>query len=380
MSMASRRPTCGRSAGPRAKAPNGGCLWAAILMLCSAPQPAPAAESALLQLQVAGQRLEGTAAAWSDTRVLFLSRSGFLHDFSPQEAADYRLLSPGFRPYSPSEMRGALHREFGAAFEVSGTGSYLVVHPAGEKDRWADRFENLSRSFVHYFTTRGMQPTPPPFPLVAVVFPAREEFVKYVQRTDGAAPSDGIVGLYSLQTNRVLLYDVTQGSGGANWHQNASTIIHEATHQLAFNTGIHSRLAMPPRWAGEGLAMLFEAPGVWDPVRHPDAHDRVNRDRLASFRQFVRGEWPAGSLTRLLQQPDRLFTSTPERAYAEAWALTYFLSETEPVKYLQYLRRTAARAPLQRYSAQHQLREFTDVFGTDLTMLEARLLRFLEGL
>ena len=70
----------------------------------------------------------------------------------------------------------------------------------------------------------------------------------------------------------------------------------------------------------------------------------------------------------------------PAAAYPEAWALTYFLSETDPAKYLEYLARTAAREPLKDYSASEQLKEFTDVFGTDLKLLEARYLRYINQL
>ena len=50
-----------------------------------------------------------------------------------------------------------LQREFGRAFDVSGTGQYLVVHPAGQRDRWADRFEQLYRSMIHYLTARRFE-------------------------------------------------------------------------------------------------------------------------------------------------------------------------------------------------------------------------------
>ena len=277
-------------------------------------------------------------------------------------------------------MRGQLLREFGDHYDVSGTGNYLVVHPVGERDRWAPRFEALFRSFVHYFSVRGARPATPEFPLVAVVLPSQRDFVEYVQRNDGRVPS-GVVGFYSPQSNRVLLYDVTHGQDpDADWQRNATTIIHEATHQMAFNTQIHSRLAVPPRWAGEGLAMLFEAPGVWDPQRYPLAKDRLNPARLSQFREYLNTQRPAGSLPLFIQNTERVFAVAPAAAYPEAWALTFFLSETEPTKYLRYLARTAAREPLKEYTASDQLQEFTDVFGTDLKMLEARFLRFIKQL
>lgn len=353
-----------------------GIAWAAML---SSALNSPGADQTTVQLELGGTRIEGTPVAWSNERVLLLSRNGFLWQFAPEQAQDYRVTSPHFRPCSQSEMRGQLLREYGKQFEVSGTGNYLVVHPAGERDLWAQRFEELYRSFIHYFSVRGLRPAAPAFPLVAVVFPSQRAFADYVAQIAGTAPAPGIVGFYSPLTNRILLYDVARGGpADADWRQNASTIIHEATHQMAFNSGIHSRVALPPRWVGEGLAMLFEAPGVWDAQQHALAKDRINEPRLAMFRQYASGQRAEGSLPRFLQDSDRLFSTAPAAAYCEAWALTFFLSETEPAKYLRYLSRTAAREPLHVYTAKEQLEEFTDVFGSNLKLLEARYLRFIR--
>ena len=60
--------------------------------------------------------------------------------------------------------------------------------------------------------------------------------------------------------------------------------------------------------------------------------------------------------------------------------MTFFLSEKEPARYLKYLNLTARREPLKKYSSAAQLKEFTDVFGSDLKMLEARFLRFIQQL
>jgi len=39
--------------------------------------------------------------------------------------------------------------------------------------------------------------------------------------------------------------------------QTVSTIVHEATHQIAFNCGLHTRLSDCPVWFSEGIAMYF---------------------------------------------------------------------------------------------------------------------------
>ena len=67
-------------------------------------------------------------------------------------------------------------------------------------------------------------------------------------------------------------------------------------------------------------------------------------------------------------------------AYAEAWALTYFLAETEPRKYAAYLQRTAARPNFTTYSLTERLQDFTAIFGQNLPMLEARWLRFIADI
>ncbi|MFO7907463.1 MAG: DUF1570 domain-containing protein [Planctomycetota bacterium] len=332
-----------------------------------------------IELTLNGESFQGTPVSWNSSRVLFLARNGFLLDFAPTEPNQFQQVSPHFRPWSQQDMRGQLLKEFGRDFEVSGTGNYLVVHPRGEADRWPRRFDALYRSFVHYFTVRGMTPAAPEFPLVAVVFHSRKEFLEHANRS-GSRVGRGILGYYSPRTNRVMIHDLDRGgSEDENWSMNAKTVIHEATHQLAFNTHIHSRVAEPPRWVAEGLAMMFETPGVWDPHYHPHRKDRVNPTRLEAFRQYAPRR-PQESLAPFVSQSAREFGRTPAVSYAQAWAFSFFLSEREPAKYMEYLKKTASRQPLKTYTNAERLKEFTTVFGQDLGMLEARFLRFIEEL
>jgi hypothetical protein len=77
---------------------------------------------------------------------------------------------------------------------------------------------------------------------------------------------------------------------------------------------------------------------------------------------------------------DRPFQASPAAAYAEAWTLTFYLTETRPAQYAAYLARTAARSPRERDTAAQRTADFTAVFGDNWRMLEARLLRFMEEL
>lgn len=353
------------------------CLLILLLAFSAAPLRGENNLNMTLEADVNGKKLSGRPLSWSDDRVYLLERDGRLAEFRPEEAKNFKKASGNFHGYSAGEMRLALERELGDKLEVTGTGHYLVAHPRGQGEQWAERFEDLYRSFVHYFSVRGFQVQEPQFPLVAIVWNKQADFVRYAQ-SEGAAVGPGVLGYYSPTSNRITLFDSTS-KNDKNWQQNASTIIHEATHQTAFNTGVHSRFGLPPRWVGEGLGTLYEAPGLWDPRTYTQQSDRINRGRLAQFRQYLASGRPSGAFLEIINS-DRQFQTNPAAAYAEAWALTFFLSETEPRKYNQYLAKTAALPPFGEYPAARRLADFTSVFGSDLKMLEANYLRFIEGL
>ncbi len=346
------------------------CLWAASLT--------NAAEWTM-QLDLHGRSLEGKAIWWNDSKVYFLERNGRLWDFGIREPKNFRKTSSAFRGHSMSEMRGQLMREFGNHFEVSGTRHYLVVHPAGQRDLWAQRFEDLYRSFVHYFSVRGFRPRDPQFPLVAVVFHRQSDYLKYSAQ-NGTRVSANMLGYYSLVSNRVILYDRSTGQASqSNWEKNAAVIIHEATHQTGFNTGVHNRFTPQPRWLVEGVGMMFEARGVWDSHRYSSRSDRIHQGRLRQFKAFAGSRRRKDSIANLVSS-DRQFKIDGAGAYSESWALSFYLAETQPRKYFQYLAKIAARPYFTEYRAPDRLRDFTNAFGGNLVMLDAQLLRFIGSL
>jgi hypothetical protein len=346
------------------------------LLLCASSSVACAQEP-LFQLSIDGQQYDGTPLRYNAQQVFFLTRSGRLLEFAPDQAKDFAPAEGKFRSYTAAEMRGQLLREFGSAFDVSGGGKFLVVHPAGQQDVWAPRFEQLQRSFAQYFAARGLRTPEPRFPLVAVVFARQADFARYAT-ADGNHASGNMLGYYSPATNRIAMYDITAGRNNVDWTTNAETIIHEALHQAAFNGGLHNRFGQTPRWVAEGLGTLFEARGVWNSRQFTTAADRVNRGQLESFRRYLPRR-KSSALPELISS-DRAFNADVQGAYAEAWALTFFLSETEPKKYFQYLQKTAAAKSFEAYPAPQRLRDFTEVFGSNWEMLNVRMLRHIAAI
>jgi hypothetical protein len=334
-------------------------------------QGAPAAEF-MFRARVDGRLLEGKPLWYNHEHIVLLNRDGQRFDFHPKQVKEQVKTSPRFFGYSQAEMKSVLQQEFGKQFDVSTTRHYIVVHPAGERDMWAQRFEDLYNRFNHYFRIRGFSLSEPPYPLVAIVYRDQAEYLKHSSSTTG------VLGHYDPNSNRVLMFDATKDAG-YDWSENAATIIHEATHQTANNVGIHQRFAEVPRWLVEGLATMFEARGVWNAQYDRSREDRVNRGRLLDFRTYAAGRRQSDSL-QLLLSSDHPFRTDATSAYAEAWALSFYLCETRPREYAAYLAKTASRAPFSSYSAAERMADFQDIFGNEMRMLDVKFLRFIEEL
>ena len=210
--------------------------------------------------------------------------------------------------------------------------------------------------------------------MVAIVYRNRDDYYRAAS-ANGTDLPPGMLGHYDNKTNRVHLFDVTAGNKNGNWSENAATIIHEATHQTAFNTGIHNRFADQPRWLVEGLATMFEASGVWNSQSYHSLKDRINTGRLADFRAGLKKRKP-GTLASLVAS-DQLFRTDGAAAYAESWALVLFLCETRPRQLAEYFLKTAARADFSSYFAAQRVSDFAECFGSDLKQLEANFLAWM---
>ena len=336
-------------------------------------QPAPF----MMQANVAGKPIDGQPLKWDDESMSLLGRDGALYEFNPADAKKARRYGKGFVGYNSQELQAKLRDEFPRSFEITSTPHFVVVHPAGPWRAWGDRLESLYRSFTHYMSVRGMRMTEPLTPLVAVVFRTQEDYYRHAAAGGNPLPP-GVLGHYEPDSNRVYLFDIEQKDGDPDWSENAATIIHEATHQTANNVGVHSRFAEQPRWLVEGLAMMFEARGVWDNASLMQQKDRVNRGRLEDFKKIASSrpkEWMP-----LLIASDKPFQYLPGEAYAEAWALTFFLCETRPQEYSNYLARVASRPAFSKYGAKERLADFKAAFGSDLELLSAQMQRYIESL
>lgn len=334
--------------------------WLLVLGFC--PLPVRGQDFRELEVRTQNGAIRGLPISWGSDLVLMLRSDGWLSEFPTREVVEHRLTDRTFRPAQAEEMSRLLQAELGPEYRTAVAGPFLIVAPGPSLPVWSERFLALYDGFRNYCATRQIDLRQPAFLMPAIVFRTRQEFDNYSQRY-GHNITASTLGYYSLITNRIALYEFSSADNNREFFPTASTLIHEATHQAAYNTGIHDRLAEQPLWMIEGLAMLFEAPGVYDSGRHQQPEMRVNKTRLLGFRQFFPDAQSVSDALPILVTDDTYFERDPDRAYCLAWALTYFLSERYDSKYSTYLRSVAGRGAGSVYSAGERFLEFEASFG-----------------
>lgn len=352
-------------------------LTSAFLFARPATAPAGSPSSATVEIKLPDRTLVGEPLKWSKQRIYLLDRSGWLHTFSPSDVTDYRKVSDRFTPYSASGFRASLFRELGSKYSLTATTHFLCT----EKE-WGEQLEDLYGSFTHFFAVRKFHIEKPQLPMAFIVCSDMGLFNVYSGQTNGLSPTE-IRGHYSRLSNRAVIYRGFLRFEQERLHSKEevvdtallSTVIHEGTHHIAYNTGVHNRYCPPPLWVYEGLASLFEAPGIHAPSQHRTLESRINRHRLRHYQEYV---LPTQSPERLknLIASDPLIAS--QDFHSLAWAYTFYLSEMRPSEYAKYVAATASGKRFAAKSRQQRLAEFTRVFGSDWSLLNGRFNGFMK--
>lgn len=308
---------------------------------------------------------------------LIMGRDGALHTIDhSQRKTHLRVADEPFRVASAIEMRNGLQAEFGRDFEVIATPSFLVVQPRGRGKRWPVMFEQSHRSFSEYMRRRGVQVREGRFPMVAVVLPdARAMYAEFDRL---GLEVSRVAGLYSNRCNRVMTHD------GGQLESIVATVRHEAAHQSAFNTGVHSRVNDTPSWITEGIGQMFEPATLATGMTSVHIIDRANLESLDRLAQqgYLSDPEMLHSLVQEIILVDQPFKDADRvhDAYAMAWGMMFYLSEREPGRFAEMLNFTATRPPFINYSRSQRQIDFERVMDQDTRTFSLRLLSFLRNM
>jgi hypothetical protein len=265
--------------------------------------------------------------------------------------------------YTAEELAQRLRTEFDAQRLVTKVESPFVIalvaaRPVDQRSarRWnaqlkrAMRFlHGMQKGFIDFAKDAQVELSEPKFPFVVVIFEDDDEFNRHVAvQTDGQGLSaEKIASFYDLLTNRLALR--------LRECRRFTTPLHEAIHQQAHNRGLLTRLAPVPAWFNEGLATGFEGDGE----RVKSGPQSLNRKYAAIALQAQTTSW-----TDIVRQ-DTAFQGDilAGEAYAQAWALHWWLYTRHRDRYRALLRDYSQLEPLTEVSPDDRQRRFEEIVG-----------------
>lgn len=400
-----------------------------------APETSRAGQPAI-ELRLGDRAIEGRIVDKGKGWCVLYDRNGVMHSIDLDKVTRFKKVSSNFQPHSFNTLRTMLLKEFGKDFEVATSRHYVVCAPRGRSRTYCDLFEQTWRRFHMYFAIRGFRMDDPEFPMLAVVLKDRKSFLDYA-RKENAGVDSSILGYYWSTHNRVIMFEDQKSRAAIPGHLRATeerlvadslrgthspaeqlqaalrlenqawdfafgaatamapdegsladiaaragintdlreTLVHEATHQLGYNLGLHNRTGRNSKWIVEGLATVFETPGMETHATDRDAKKRVNEGWLYGFRKFIDGKRPEAFLETFIRD-DRFFETSMSNAYAQAWALSFWLIETRPRAYATFLQKMASADVAKRLTPDTRVRLFKEAFGDNLILLDAEMLRY----
>jgi len=333
----------------------------------------------------------GRIVARNDAGQLLLEEpSGRLHSHTIKPTDTLTELQQPFQRLTADEMAAHLLNETGAGFRIHRTDNFLICSDASDlyTDFCSRLLQRVATGYQEFFEGSEVRIQDTPADLPVIIFRNSETFQAFAKQQHPTTDFSDVPGYYSVRDNQMLIAAV---SGDREFRTNPQllrelrkktrqieTIVHEAIHQLAFNTGLQVRYADNPLWLSEGLAVYFEhAAGrgteLWV---QPGG---VNRIHLPGFKAASASGRLRLSLSQLISS-DASFQSADQLAdaYAESWALTYYLVRSDRQAFDKYLSALQNRKPLEAVDATTRLREFEAATGASLAEIEERLVKYMS--
>jgi Protein of unknown function (DUF1570) len=262
--------------------------------------------------------------------------------------------------------------------------------------------EAMYSVFFEHFRQKGFEVKEPEGKLAVAIFDSQAGFEAYLSRK----VSPLIRGFYQIDTNRFVMYDYGQNDAYVSLQRradrqgskidglfdrqrylesvhrrtqdfrndaNTSTVMHEVSHQLAWNCGLLNREAETPPWVSEGMACYCESTafGVWQGIGEPNAERLHDLATLAKTGELLS--------VRELVSSNRWLTAGMDRrrllgCYAQSWTLFRMLMEDEPAAMRNYL-----RSVYQERTTERSLIHFQQAFGGDLAKLDRRHIAYIRN-
>lgn len=281
-----------------------------------------------------------------------------------------------------------------------------------------DLLEDVYKSYLFKFALEHKALRPPKERMMVLLFGQEDDYMHYVNLLDPQLKMAS--GFWSPKNNVAVYFDQgttdrhqdirkladkinnmrddlirKRAKGGRDIIQFANTldrlveitreqsdvtvVSHEATHQLAGNTGLIPRGNLSMRWAHEGLASYFETPegAGWGGI------GAVNKERLQWY-NALKDDREHSNIRFIVSDNifDRGATHASQlHAYGQSWALTHFLMDTRFPKLVAYYRKIGKIEPDKKGNIKRStlVEVFEETFG-DIDQLEGEWRSYMSKL
>lgn len=328
-----------------------------------------------------------------DGGILFEDRGGRIYNLTPAVQISRNKTAEPFLRFSADELAESLQQQTGPAYHVHQTPHYVICSNAspGYSEFVGQLLDQLYAEFFEFFAdSTSINLKRPDGRLPILIHSTAQQFQEFAKRQHPEISFEDTPGYYSVRDNLVLLLDLTGDSRISSttairrklssMPRQVSTLVHEAVHQLAFNSGLQVRMADNPLWLSEGIAVWFETasprsrflwskPGVVSPVHQPMFPAFQQADRL-----------PLSLTTLIGSDSGFLNAEQSAAAYALSWGLTTYLIRQERRGFDNLLMSVSARKPLIPMSAADRILEFEQAVGKSIDEIERAMVPFIARL
>ncbi len=360
--------------------------------------------------------------------------------WSYMREADDKITLPD-DPQTVADLKAEFKEHFIRYFWTRSTNNFLLIYDTTDAAAGKHCF-NLEQAYDSFMTFFNLKTVHPHFlekRLVVILFKDRQDYLRYSKEIDGVQMLWS-AGYFSQRTNRATFFDdatsvtnaklqgivdeqktliqqlnrqidddyksgdnananvlfvqrrdaVTKMTIASNMLRtnvtgnNVTKTIHEATHELAFNTGIQKRQVAYPFWLSEGLACCFE----FEDRLHGMGPASINRGRWHVLHDaLIKKDPPTDEKDALTLEHLISFGPGKEISdetlgiyYANSWALFHYLYRYERPGLEKILTAYAMRRAGEPISQEQHLQIFKDAFGADLHALDRRFRAYVDSI
>lgn len=289
--------------------------------------------------------------------------------------------------------------------------------------------EKAYDAFQFYFNMNSLRPSFLTKRLIVLLFKSHDDYLTYVRETGGL---EWAAGFYSQRSNRITFYDELNGPAAAQVNDeiaklrsqledlnrqiaaasrggpgnavnrltqqrnytsqaigqltarlnnaaqtiNNAVTMHEAAHQISYNTGIQTRLVDYPLWLTEGLACSFETE---DSQGHRGPA-QLDFGRIAQLKQVIKDNHLIPIEQFITDPPSVSDDESRTILYSESWALFHFLYRFHRPELEKYLLDYKARPPLRVINSEQRKEIFVKAFGLDFDALNTKFVAYINSL